>query len=350
MHLYWIVFLIVAPLFGLKQRTFFYLGFVALSLSLFSALQSIDVSTDRATYIDFYQSAEDGSLSNSLFVIEPFFQLIFRGFSGDPALQILGFFIVCFIGISAKFYLISKYSQNIPLSCVLFISYLFLLQDMNQIRIGAALGFIYCAIISFYKGKKGIWLACSMVSMCFHFSAVLSLFAPLYVYRRLDQKKLLFVVTLLVVLALLWLPLGAADRLVALLSGLDPTGKLKWYLANSTFDTVNPVKRLLPHLLFLIPIIIKFPMLCRVYPLIKLFVPLYLIYIASFILLSPIPVLAYRVSDIFLFSSIFVIPSIVLVVRQKSVAKLLVFAFAVFQFVYLIYQLEIFGSYSIAPI
>jgi len=345
--IYWLIIISSLPLFFLSSKKWLYIPFLIVFLSAFSAFQAIDVSKDREEYLNFFKFFSENTSENIPFAVEPFFFIIYKLFNYTLETQVFAFFLVCFIGLSIKLYLIKEMSPNIKLSVLVFLSYLFLLQDMNQIRVGVALGVIYLSLSFFYKKEYFKWLFFALIAMLFHFSAVLALLAPTYVFRNISQTKLLVALILIFLFSIFWLYLGGAVKIVGVIASVEPTGKLTWYINHSVSDAINPIKRLLPHVIFLIPILLKYNLIYKKYPQIEFFAPLYLMYIISFIILSPIPTLAYRISDIFLFSSVFVLPSLFLVIKQKFIANVVIVSFALFQFIYVVYVLNYFGSYNI---
>lgn len=347
MHIYWLLVLTCLPLLTIKKNKVYYLFFLALFVSIFSAFQSGSVSADRDTYLDFFQFFSNPENQSPSFSMEPFFYIIFKMFNSSLELNVFAFFLICFLGVAVKFHLMYKYSPDVGLSVLLFFTYLFLLQDMNQIRSGLAIGFIYLAMLSYFYGSNTRWLLFSILALCFHYSAIIVFLTPLFILKNLTQKKLIIILTLIACFSIFWIYLGLATKIMDIIAGIEPTGKLRWYLNSLDNYAVNPVKRLLPHFLFLIPIILKYDLLYKKNPSVKFFIQLYLLYIISFLILSPIPVLAYRISDIFLFSSVFVLPSLFLVIKEKLFAKMLVVLFSFFQFIYVVYVLDIFGPYSL---
>ncbi|WP_165942965.1 MULTISPECIES: EpsG family protein [Marinomonas] len=347
MYIYWLLLLSCLPLFFLNSQKAIYLFFLAVFVSLFSALQSINVSADREVYFSFFRYFSYSSNENTSLKIEPFFYFLFTTFNKSMEFKVFAFFLVCFLGMMTKFILFYKYSSHIGLSVILFLSYLFLLQDMNQIRVGFAIGFMYLAMLSYFNGMIFRWFLLSVLATCLHYSSVIVFLSPFFIFKNVTQKRLMVILFLIGVFSIFWVYLGFSIKMMEFLAIIDPTGKLNWYLNRSDIYEINPIKRLLPHFLFLIPIIIKYDLLQSKYYHTKFFVQLYLLYVITFLILSPVPVLAYRISDIFLFSSVFVLPSLFLVVKEKVFAKTVVFLFALFQFIYVVYVLGVFEPYSL---
>lgn len=346
MFIYWSFILLSVPFFKLKYNYKSYFLFLAVIVSLVSAFQSDNVSIDRQAYFGFFENYTNYESDRQSFIMEPVFHYIFLVFNKTLLTQVFAFFIVCFTGVILKFYLINKYSAHVGLSMLVFFSYLFLLQDMNQIRIGLAIGFFYLAVVSYFRGLIKRWFFFSVVAISCHYSSFIVLLCPLYIFRTLSRNSLLFFVFFGGLVLMFWSYAGLGVKIMHNLASIDPTGKLDWYLSNSSSRVANPFRRLLPHFIFLIPVIVKYDLLIKKKPYMILFVQMYVLYIMSFLFFYPFPTLAYRVSDLFLFSSVFVLPGMLLVVKEKLVVTLVILFFSLFQFIYVVHILNVFGEYS----
>lgn len=341
---YWIAFFLPAPLFFIKKSKYLFLIFLSLFFSGFSALQSINVSADRQTYFDLflrYAKVEEFDFS-----VEPFFYVIFNIFGASLETKVLAFFCICFIGLLVKFYLICRFSPNVALSVFLFISYLYFLQDMNQIRIGFAIGFIYIALLNYYLKKYLYWVFFSFIAVSIHYSSIVCFLAPFFVYRNLSKRFFVFSMVFFLLFSFLWIFGGVHQKFFSFISVFDVTGKVSWYLANNVSEKINPIKRLLPHFIFISILVWKFELLRKRLIFAEFFLSLYFFYIVSFLIFFPVPVFAYRISDIFLFSYLFVVPGILLVIKGDFLSGALVFSYCVFQFIYMVYVIEVFDYYS----
>lgn len=80
-------------------------------------------------------------------------------------------FIYAFLGVSTKIYAIKKYSDFPLLSIIVYFSYLFLLQDMTQIRAGVASGLILLCVKPLYDRNWKVFLILAFTAFLFHYSA-----------------------------------------------------------------------------------------------------------------------------------------------------------------------------------
>ncbi|WP_424217836.1 EpsG family protein [Vibrio alginolyticus] len=315
-------------------------------LSLFSALQSVDVSYDREAYVDFfsYFSNVDYQVSD----IEPAYYYLFKLGSINQELEYVVFFILCFLGLAIKWRLFMKHAMDIPLAVAMFMSYLFFLQDMNQIRIGVAIGLFYLSIISYFDKKYFAWLFFALMSSMFHYSTLIAFLAPFFVFRNIKSNTLYVVMFFVIFLSIIWSSLNVSLYLLKLVSLFDPTGKITTYLAISSADadSISPIKRLLPHLVFLVPLVWKFELITRINRYYKLFILMYILYVISFLLLSAVPTIAYRISDIFLFASIFCISSFPFCFKSKLVVRLICYLYCALQVFYVVHILQVFEVYT----
>ncbi len=106
--------------------------------------------------------------------MEPTFNLIsftVNSLFSDTALPL--FLTYAIIGVTFKIVAIKKISDYWLLSVVIYISYCFTLQELTQIRVGAAIGFILLAVPSLYERNLVKFLSLITIATLFHYSAVI---------------------------------------------------------------------------------------------------------------------------------------------------------------------------------
>jgi hypothetical protein len=344
LELYAIWITLPALLARIVRRRALWRGFVWMSVLLVAAIVVIQDSTtnkDRATYGFLVEIIEN----DNTFSMEPGFYLLVRllGLVLTGAnLQIVFFFCVASISIAIKLHLFRSYGISMFGCLAAFFSYFFLLQEVTQIRSGLAIGFLYMSWFAFAEGRKRYFWLYGFAAAMFHFSCLLFILAPLLFAPRNKSK---WVITVLVatgiaaVSALAGSTTLLALDIIAQAVGIERLSIYLMMLDDGILTQISAV-RLVPHLLLLIAAALVWRRWRR--DRLTLFVvQIYLYGPIIFIMLSPIPVLAYRVSDLFLFSGIFLIGRIRACVSRNYYYPLVVAYTAIF----LVYTIQFSGLF-----
>lgn len=175
MFLFFVIILVVVYLFfqiskrgiesSLSKNSF---NFIIVLLILSVGFRGEGVDNDYGTYL---KAMDDGLMT----IGEPTFLLI------SSIIKIIGipnvflFVIYAFIGIFLKTYIIYHYSAYPNVSIIIYLSNIFLLQDVNQIRAGAATAIFLFSIPFLMRGDRGKFIILIFVASLFHFSALLYL-------------------------------------------------------------------------------------------------------------------------------------------------------------------------------
>lgn len=296
------------------------------SIALACAMQTAASNADRPAYQSMIELIVVSDWFSVTF-IEPGFYLLVKGLSlvfTGPALETAVFFFVAFLSLALKLRLFSRAGGPLENYLLVFFAYFFLLQEATQIRIGLALSCVYLYIFAVLDRRRGAALAWLLAAVSCHYSAAL---VPVFValvsseMNAAGSRKFAIAGVALVILSI-----GAAlyeDATLNWILGLgaliqqSKTEEYLQLLEGGVYEDINFVARLAPHLL-VIGLMWVWRARWRGDRLIWVFLQLYCYGVLAFLLLSPLPVMAYRISDILLFSGILVMGRFAVHVRSRG--------------------------------
>ena len=289
--------------------------FVAIILGLFAGLRGPDVSKDYSVYTRIFDYVfELQGYDAYLPTFEPGFAFIvvtFRKlFQYNYVQSIMIFF--AFSSVFLKIFAFKKLSFN-PFFVILFYySSFFMLHEMTQIRIGFASAFFLIGLYYYFKGQKIILIAFILFASLFHYSAILYLLIFI-----IDSKHFNYIFYSIVIVISIGLGISKIPFLNFLgnINPADYSGKVGAYtelveygLADkiNVFNTINLLN--LGCCAFFLFFVIPKNKLEE--GKLQLFIKFMIISIFLLSLLSGIPTLAFRVSELFGVTSIFVYASL----------------------------------------
>lgn len=295
-----------------------------LVVATIAATQSPDTNKDRQTYnflIDAIQDYDQISMEPGFYLLVRLLGSMLEG----ENLYAAFYFLVAAVSIAIKLRLFETYGGSMFGCLLAFLSYFFLLQDITQIRTGLAIALLYLSWFSYADGRtRNFWLFGFLATM-FHVSCVLFMVAP--VFRALKNWRQCAMAGLAVVsiAAVGWVAgspvLGAID-LIGRSIGIEKIVTYLELLDEGVLSEITPL-RLIPHTLLLLSTAFLWRR-WRKDTLLSLLTRINFVGICAFVLLSPIPAIAYRVSDLFLFSGIFMIGRLGLYIPKQAYRPLVV--------------------------
>lgn len=317
--------------FNKLQNTIYLLLF--LTFLYIAAFREPGVDRDYDAYRYWFEKLRDNVEYSFMYISE-----IIKKFGGT---SIYLFITYAIIGVSTKFLVIKKVSVAPMLSLVVYLGYLYPLQDLTQIRAGAAAGIILLAIYFLMNEKK--WYAIFFVALAifFHYSSFVII--PLLFLSRKKFNRLFFILAILI-------SYGGAVYLKTFLDiiidYLPPI--IKWKIL--AYDAENNLELNIFNGWQLLRIGMAFLFIWNVDKLFKYddrlvyLLKVFIIGICSFPLLSFNPVFAVRVSDLYFVSELLLLPSLILLFPAKPIMKMIVIVYA-FAFLYLnLYYIGIFSK------
>lgn len=219
----------------LKSRVFFILIvlFISAVFSFFVSLRDVDVGSDTAAYIDFYNNILLGINSR---ITEPLFVLIAKFSSFFSSKHNFNFFLISFLSLSALF---SFYKRvfllwgagnefYIGLSSVIFITFIspfFINTQVNVLRAGLSIPFIFFSAYFIFNKKYFNFFMSSLVAVMFHYSSILFII-PLVIFYNFRLNYLFYLFMSLFVVYLT----GVLEVLIIKLSSLVGFSFMEYYL------------------------------------------------------------------------------------------------------------------------
>jgi hypothetical protein len=237
--------------------------------------------------------------------------LIIRYFSGNVTYL---FWIYAIIGILLKLYSIYKLSTNIILSFVIYVSYIYIVQDLTAIRVGASTSFLLLSIPYAINRNLIKFLLMALLATFFHSSAFIVIF--LWFLNPKDIKPYYYIIIL--ILSYFLIPI-LSDTLNKFQSYLPI------YLQNKilSYEIYDNTEINIFNFWQIIRVILTIYFLLNASNLFKknensiLLVKIYFLSTISYIMLSFNPAYAGRISEIFIVVDILLLPQILLTVRPK---------------------------------
>lgn len=238
-------------------------------------------------------------------------------------------FINSLIDFTLFFLCLKKYSINIPLSCLLFLSFQGILIEINLFRnIKAIMLFIYS--ISYIKDRNLLkFIICNGIGFTLHSSALLYL--PMYWILNYKFKKVYIIIISLILTILYLSQANYLEKIIAnlILDGENSTvSKLSYYLKTEghslTFGTIERIGTLL------LSLYVYYKSTNNNYYFI-LFFNSYIVFYALFALFGFNLVLVDRLPTLFYYSYWFLYPYIYLFFKNKIVIRYCLLAFFLFK-------------------
>jgi hypothetical protein len=314
----------------------FSLSIIGLILIIFAGLRPIGFDRDILSYLDYLNGK---SISNILDLLdkEPFFWLIVYlnniFFSGAAE----SFFLIfSFIGVSIKFYAITKLSSFPLLSILIYFCLFYFLHEATQIRVGIAIGIFLLAIPDIVQKRPFLYFLKSILAFCFHYSLIIMV--PLYFIKTIKNKYILFIFPLigLLIAKININILNIVDNLSWVFNWIIPPLYQKISIHLSLLESSNIVNLNLFNSFDLTILIIYIFMVINIEKfkletdrLMINYVGIMLFIYYSF---YQIPVFSTRISDIFSSVLIILLANFINIFKQKTIILNLIFLYSVFMF------------------
>ena len=300
--------------------------FLFFILSFFAGLRAIDVSRDGLNYAYMFDSVSQysdwfSSRNELMAVVIPVTLKKLEIYS-----YISAFLTFALIGVGLKLLAIKKYSPLPLLSVLLYYSNFFILHEMTQIRAGIATGILLLTIDDIYQKKFGKFLFKIFAASLFHFSSLA--FLPIFFVNPKKINRLVYFIVLIVAI-LLGLAKGInVFKLIPGLSNLN--SKLAMYdaLQNQMVE-VNLFNVTMLINIFAISLQLLF--IKRVKSISKysiIIIKIMFFGVVSLYVFSSIPVIAWRVSELFLTISFINLTYLYYIIRPRFISNTIVILIA----------------------
>ncbi|NDP19742.1 MAG: EpsG family protein [Paludibacter sp.] len=320
-------------------------------LILFAGLRGERIDRDYHIYQLYYKLVpsffgffHDSKSFFSTVSIEPSFILIFsilKSFfnNGFP----IAIFFYALLGVTLKIKAIVKISDQILMSLLIYFTTIFLLQDMNQIRIGVAIGFILLSIPFILERNIVKFSIFIVLAVFFHYSAII--FAPFYFLNFKKINKVFYISLLSIPILLKLINFNPIELLLMFDFGLY-TNKLKAYIEMQHWlkADINLFNfSILIQLFFSTIFIFISEKIENKYAV--LLTKIYCFGIASFYLFSFSSVIAFRLSELLTSVQILLLPMLISIIKPKVIAEFAIIIISILYFTNQIVVNNIFHDY-----
>lgn len=310
----------------------------AVILILVAGFRTIGIDQDSIGYYNYYNLSDD----QMAMAAEPTFVLISRFAHWASPLEGLTivFFIYALIGVSVKFYAISKLSDQFWLCVLTYFSQYYLLHDMTQIRAGCASAFLLLVIYYAYQRNLFRYAIAMAASIFFHFSAMAAI--PIYfLSSKLDNFRR-FLIAMAIPLGLLFRQVKLNFSFIVPIDLVD--NKINVYTTSIAYTSVdlNPF-----NLVYLVKYALLYLLLLRSKtisehsPNFMLLLQIYSLSMFAYLALSYNVALAMRISELLGIVEIVLIPCLVYAFRDRLVGIVAVVSLAVGNLLLGLYQTEL---------
>lgn len=290
---------------------------VGIILMIYAGFRDGDAVNDYKNYIDFFNDPNQ--------IVEPSFTFI--SFIVKEYLNsgfILVFIIYACLGVGTKLIAIKKLTPLLFLSLLVYFVNIFLLHELTQIRVGVASGLLLLTIKPLYERSKLKFLLYSSLAILFHYSALLILllwFLPTKKVSKLVLYALIplgFLIYSLKIDLILTIPIDYVKEKVTAYKEIQEYGM-------GGFDEINVF-----NLLFLLRCILYYCILFKYNRLeaqnkyFPLLLTIYAISLFSFPAFAIMPVMAFRIHELFCVVEVILLPLMCYLVSPRFFSKLII--------------------------
>jgi hypothetical protein len=299
-----------------KNLIFILIGVV---LFIVAGFRPAYADRDYDNYIDFF----DQNLTFGDSIVEPSFILIsiiiHKFLFAKP---IFVFIIYAFIAICLKLLAIKQLSKFQFISLLLYFSYLFILQDMTQIRAGVATAFLLLCIKPLYERNLWRFFLFGSLAILFHYSAIIVL--PLWFFNSQKINRWAYGLSIIFSYFLFF----SSSVYITQMSNYLPSGYilskfLEYQFADNAIINVFNTWQLMRCIL-------SFIFLWKIDVIVKhnrygiLLVKIYILATCLYVILAANPPIASRVTDLFAGVDIILIPCLLFLFKPRWAPLILV--------------------------
>ena len=348
------ILLFVFILFALLENTLslkskYYILFLGgIILILFAGLRGPGVDKDYLDYLKYYKKLPtiEFLLTNasSFFLViktEPTYILICSFiktyfFNGFPVV----IFFYAILGVILKLKAITKLTDLVLLSMLIYFSRLFILQDMIQIRAGVAAGFVLLSIPSIQEKNIRSFIIYFLLAVSFHYSALI--IAPFFFLNPKKIDKLIYTLVIILPIILCIFKFDPVSIAAKFDFGII-TEKINIYIARQKelreSVTLFGIGRIVQITLGIVFIFYsektgnKYAILLT---------KINCLGIACFYLFPNIPPIALRLSELLCCAQIILLPLLVYIIKPRIVAETIIIISSI---IYLLNVTDLFKTY-----
>lgn len=281
--------------------------------TLFVEIALILISTYRSENINDYANYAEAFLMGGSNHNEPGFEFLTKIIRANTDSFLFFLFLIASIAVTLNIIAISKFSNLIPLSLLIYVANNYILHDMIQIRCGIACGVFLFAVPFIYKRSFIKYFLIICICILFHYSSIA--FLPLYFInsKKIRYKIYVSFIPIAFIACLFGLRIGNLAGLIPI-----PEFQALWRMyGNSLVNGVDISQINIFNFSILIRVILTIILLLNSSSLITynkyfiIWVKIYTFSIIAFLICSDIPVIAFRVSELYQCIEFLLLPLII---------------------------------------
>lgn len=350
---YYVMFFItsICALLGNSKNRNLALIILIVILTLFAGTR-LDIDNDYHMYFKLFQYVEKNTkdfnnrevpLEWCVYVFPHFFKLLFTN-----KIEVARFTILLFaiLGVSIKLTAIKKYSNFFFLSVILYVSNLFIMQEMTTIRAGVASAIFLLSIGDIEEKKDKNFLIKILLCFFFHSSSIIFIIIWLLLKAKINIKYLYVAIGFSFVSAILKINILTLLFLDKIFPRVEIYIKMMEWMKEDETNIYNF------RILFALGMVVLFGLFYKKLKEIKYFDILYRIHIISiclfFLLSTSAQVFSIRTFEVLAVVQILLYPMIIYIFKPNLmyIGWIIIIAFSLLQIIYLIDVVDIYKPYK----
>ncbi len=295
---------------------------IFVSMVLISAFRDISTPDTGAYIYDF----EGGGTFERFEVGYALIRDLLRLFTRQ---HVILFFVIAIISLSVKFRALYGLAPFLYGSLLVYLSNYFILHDMIQIRAGVASG-LFLLGVRYITERRVVWFAVvTLFAICFHYSALLLIPLWFLTYKMPNRALWVWIIPISYILAFSHLTFSSYVEFIPYAPIQHLWEQYKMSMSDGVSEDVNIFNLVfLAKIAILTYLIFYIDLLKERYNHCDVWLWIYTLGVASFIIFSDVPVLAFRISELLNIVEIIIIPLIIYTLRYMIVSKLVVVVIA----------------------
>ncbi len=300
---------------------------VATILTLYVAFRPAGIDNDYNSYLGYFKNPT----GVAALLTEPTFKMI-NGFARYCGMPLLLFVIYAFLAVPLKICAIKRMSPYWYLSIVIWVTHLFVIQEMTQIRAAVSTGIFLFSLPVLAEGKKLKFALYVVLAILFHYSALVLLPLILIGNKKLSRfARLLLIIFPLIMYSS---PMATMDMLKMIPIPFIQQ-KLQMYeelmiYEGGVWGDINVYNIMALFRLFAYYVLIwKYDYLSDKYPYMPMLLKVFCYSICMYVGLSFLPPIAMRIGEYISIIDCVMFPLLAVLIRPHWLGRLLVLLYAI---------------------
>lgn len=254
------------------------------------------------------------------------FKFIIESFNTKVSDTIFFFALFAILSIGLRLWFIQKYASFFFLSLVVYMANIYILHDMIQIRAAMASVALLWSTVYIYQRKFVRFICVILLATLFHYSSLAII--PLYFLNSCKAKWLYIILPISYICYFAGIRIGTLIQHIPI-DFIQQLYDMYSYSTMSEDQTVNVFNLLhIFRCMLFCFILSRITMIAKKNVYSILYLKIYALSLAALVLLSDIPVLAFRISELFQVIEIVLLPLLVYTFKSKYMGKFVVICIA----------------------